>query len=146
MPVDSEFFDDSAIEPAPGPGEELVLARFELRPQYCGVLEYISQFTDAQAAHPAQIETPGLEWLLLANNQPLSPYLGLRFILNPWGSGSFPIALRLSDGATIEFVVRGTAGALPAGDPGHITKVGGRIVGRYWYNPEFGHAGRNCEI
>jgi hypothetical protein len=145
-PVDSEYFDDSSIEAAPGAGEEAVLAKFELPAQYCGVLEFVAQFTDVQAANPAQIETPGLEWLLLANNQPLYPYLGLRFILNPWGVGSFPIALRLNDGATIEFIVRGTSGAPPPGDPLHITKVGGRIIGRYWYNPEFGHAGRRCDL
>jgi hypothetical protein len=143
-PVDSEYFDDSAIEAAPDPGEEVVLAKFELPPQYCGVLEFVAQFTDAQAANPAQIETPGLEWLLLANNQPLYPYLGLRFILNPWGVGSFPVAMRLSDGATIEFVVRGTSAA-PSPKALPITRVGGRIAGRYWYNPEFGHAGRRCD-
>jgi hypothetical protein len=144
-PADSDYFDDSAIEAAPEPGEELVLARFELRPQYCGVLEYVSQFTDAHAKSSAQIETPGVAWFLLANNQPLAPYLDVRWILNPWGTGTFALALRLSDGATIEFVARGTADALPEGDPRHISKVGGRITGRYWYNPEFGHAGRSCE-
>lgn len=145
MPVDSEYFDDSSIEATPCPGKEAVLAKFELPPQYCGVLEFVAQFTDVQATNPAQIETPGLEWLLLANNRPLYPYLGLRLILNPWGVGSFPIALRLSDGATVEFIVRCTGDAPPPGDPLHIAKVGGRIVGRYWYNPEFGHAGRRCD-
>ena len=84
-----------------------------------------------------QIETPGIEWAILENNRPLYPYLGLRWILNPWGYGSFPIAIRLSENAVVEFVVRGIGSV--AGGP-RVAKVGGRIVGRFWYNPEYGHA------
>lgn len=136
-PVDSEYFDESGLADAPEPGRRVVLARFELRPQHCGVLEYIAQFTDLFACDCKQIETPGIEWAILENNRPLYPYLGLRWILNPWGYGSFPVAIRLSENAVVEFVVRGIGSV--AGEP-KVAKVGGRILGRFWYNPEYGHA------
>ena len=111
----------------------VVLARFELPPQYCGVLEYFSQFTDEHAGNPAKIATPGLLWMILVNNRPLYPYLNFDRIVNPWGYGSFQISIRLDDSATIEFVVRRVSNAAP-----NITQVGGRIVGRYWYNAAYG--------
>ena len=49
IPLDSQYFDESRISEPPGVGSEVVLARFQLPPQYCGVLEYFAQFTDAQA-------------------------------------------------------------------------------------------------
>ena len=101
-------------------------ARFELRPQHCGVLEYIAQFTDLFACDCKQIETAGIEWAILENNRPLYPYLGLRWILNPWGYGSFPVAIRLSENAVVEFVVRGIGGL--AGGP-KVKRIGGRILG-----------------
>src|SRR5262245_36923401 len=76
IPVDSQYFDESGVvSPAPAPGEEIVLARFVLHPQYCGVLEFFAQFTDAFAKDPAQIETKGLSWVILSNRRPLYPYL-----------------------------------------------------------------------
>ena len=110
-----------------------LLARFELPPQYCGVLEYFSQFTDEHAGNPAKIATPGLQWMILVNNRPLYPYLNLDRIVNPWGNGSFQVSIRLDESATIEFVVRRVNNAAP-----DIKQVGGRIVGRYWYNAAYG--------
>ena len=133
VPVDSQYFDESGVAAAPEPGGEVVLARFELPPQYCGILEYFSQFTDAYGKDNSQIETPGLEWLLLANSRPLYPYLKLNRIVNPWGYGSYPISIRLDDSSTIEVVVRGVGGASD-----EIRRVGARIVGRYWYNAAYG--------
>src|SRR5687768_4499213 len=75
--LDSEYFDESGVVEAPNVGEAAVLARFELPPQYCGVLEYFAQFTDEHARHPENIETPGLQWLILVNNRPLYPYTNL---------------------------------------------------------------------
>jgi hypothetical protein len=109
------------------------LARFELPPQYCGVLEYFSQFTDEHADKPARIATPGLQWLLLANHRPLYPYLNLDRILNPWGYPSFQVSIRLDDSATVEFLVRRVNNAAP-----DVKEVGGRIGGRYWYNAIYG--------
>jgi len=205
IPLDAKYFDESRVVDAPGPGQEVVLARFELPSQYCGVLEYFSQFTDLNAKDPSQVETPGLEWLILSNRRPLYPYVRLDKVLNPWGFGSFQFSARLDESATIEFVVHRsvtavpistaigtniTAGLLPqpvtpasmanirqgtrllvdtgasqeavsvisvnptaftaifrnshtapapvlgVGDA--ITQVGGRIVGRYWFNPAYG--------
>lgn len=133
IPMDSEHFDDSGVAAAPGIGGEVTLARFELPPQYCGVLEYFSQFTDEHAKDSSKIETPGLQWLILSNNRPLYPYLNLDRIVNPWGYGSFQVSIRLDDSATIEFVVRHVSNQ--AHD---VKKVGGRIVGRYWYNTVYG--------
>ncbi|HKE59122.1 MAG TPA: hypothetical protein VKB46_20580, partial [Pyrinomonadaceae bacterium] len=44
IPLDSQYFDDSSVQAVTQAGDELVLARFELPAQYCGVLEYFSQF------------------------------------------------------------------------------------------------------
>ena len=133
IPLDAEHFDDSGVTDAPQPGKQVTLARFELPPQYCGVLEYFSQFTDEHAKDPSRIETHGLQWIILSNNRPLYPYLNLTRIVNPWGYGSFQVSIRLDENATVEFVARkvsnGSAG---------ITKVGGRLMGRYWYNSIYG--------
>jgi hypothetical protein len=134
IPVDSQYFDESRIADKPATGNEVVLARFQLPPQYCGTLEYFSQFTDAHARDHSQITTPGLEWLLLCNGRPLFPYLKLDRILNPWGYCSFQSSIRLDQGATVELVVRGVSSDVPDS----LNQVGGRIVGRYWYDAAYG--------
>jgi len=139
--MDSQYFDESGITALPPLGREVVLARFELGPQYCGVLEYFSQFTNLLASNPAEIETEGLDWAILANGRPLAPYLRFDRILNPWGFGSFQVAVRLEESATIEFVARNRAYAPAPGAPA-IDRIGGRIVGRYWYDAAYGDVGR----
>lgn len=142
IPRDSKYFDASgAADPPEEVGDDVVLARFDLQPQYCGRLEYFSQFTDEWGSDPSKIETPGLEWTLRSDGQPLFPYLGLHMIVNPWGYGSFPVAIRLEEGATIELAVRRVAD--PGFVPGAITRVGGRFVGRYWYNEIYADVDRN---
>jgi hypothetical protein len=131
--LDSEYFDESGVVEAPSVGKAVVLARFELPPQYCGVLEYFSQFTDEHAGDPAKIATPGLLWTILVNKRPLYPYLNLDRIVNPWGYGSFQISIRLDENAIMEFVIRRVSNAAP-----NIQRIGGRIVGRYWYNAAYG--------
>lgn len=133
IPLDSEYFDDSKVADTPEIGAEVSLARFELPPQYCGVLEYFAQFTDEHARHPENIATPGLQWLILVNKRPLYPYTNLDRIVNPWGNGSFQVSIRLDENATIEFKVRRVSNAAP-----EINRVGGRILGRYWYNAIYG--------
>ncbi|MGH9957140.1 MAG: hypothetical protein ACREBC_08415 [Pyrinomonadaceae bacterium] len=150
IPLDAKYFDESGVvvifSDKPGEevvleaGTEVVLARFELSPQYCGVLEYFAQFTDQYETDSSKIKTDGLEWVIVSNGHPLYPYVKLDRIVNPWGNGSFQIAIRLDEGATIEFVVRLLRRS--SADLG-ITLVGGRIVGRYWYNTAYGAAGRN---
>jgi hypothetical protein len=137
IPIDSQYFDDARIVSAPDVGKTAVLARFELPGQYCGVLENFSQFTDLLNNDPNEIETPDLRWQLLANKQPLYPYNQLDLVLNPWGFGSFPFSIRLPAGAVIEMVVQRIGGAPTSGGK-IITKVGGRLMGRYWYNNAFG--------
>jgi hypothetical protein len=144
IPLDSQYFDDSSLQIAPQPGEELVLARFELPAQYCGVLQYFSQYTDAFGANPEQIATPDIEWKILVNNHGLFPYINLRQIVNPWGYGSYAVNLRLEENSAVEFVARGVVGdrtldGTPAVGP--IEVVGGRIVGRFWYNSACGDVG-----
>ena len=132
IPLDSQYFDDSKVAPAPGVGQQVVLARFELPTQYCGVLRFFAQFTDAHAKDPSQIATPGLQWLILVNKRPLYPYVSFEHIVNPWGNGSFEVSLRLDESATLELVVR------RLNDDADVTQVGGRLMGRYWYNPIYG--------
>ena len=138
-PFDSQYFDDSSVVNAPGVGETVTLAEFELPPQYCGVLEYFSQFTDQYAGDRSKIETFGIEWLILADGSPLFPYLSLDRIVNPWGEGIFPVAIRLQENTTLKFVARGFSSSDRSSD---LTKVGGRLMGRFWYNTAHGDATR----
>ena len=133
--LDSQYFDESGVVKAPNVGEAIVLARFELPSQYCGVLEYFSQFTDEHATDSSKIATPGLLWTILVNNRPLYPYLNFDRIVNPWGYGSFQVFIRLDENAIMEFVIRRVSNAAP-----NIHQVAGRIVGRYWYNAAYGDA------
>jgi hypothetical protein len=146
MPFDSQYFDDSSVfdlfdeknDPTLLSGQETVLARFDLPPQYCGVLQYFAQFTDTFGADPARIDTPEIEWKLLVNNHSLFPYLNLRHIVNPWGFGSYPLNIRLDENSSLELVARRVA---DLGDDG-VKRVAGRIMGRFWYNPCYGDVER----
>ncbi len=151
LPRDYEHFDESGFADRPEqPGREVVLARFELRPQYCGLFENFSQFTnllgrkapcDQFGRDLSEVETPGLQWIISVNRRPLYPYLRLEHIVNPWGYGSFGVAIRLDENATVEFTVRNTGYTPDPADPEReIKRVGGRIVGRFWYNPIYGDA------
>jgi hypothetical protein len=133
IPLDSQYFDDSKVENAPKlVGGEIVLARFDLPAQYCGVLQYFAQFTDALAVDPSQVKNQEIEWKLLLNNHALFPYINLRHIVNPWGFGSYPMNIRLDEDSSIEFVARRV-------EPlGIVKTVGGRIMGRFWYNGCYG--------
>lgn len=137
-PLDAQYFDESRVVAAPRVGETVELAQFELPPQYCGILEYFAQFTDEYARDNSLIETPGIEWLILADGSPLFPYLTLNRIVNPWGQGAFPVAIRLQENTTLKFVARGVSN----NSPSTITKVGGRLLGRFWYNAAYGDAAR----
>jgi hypothetical protein len=138
MPKDFEHFDESSFADVPEIAREVVLARFELQPQYCGVFENFSQYTDQLARQLSQAETPGLQWLILVNNRPLYPYVRLEHVVNPWGYGSFPVSIRLDDSATVEFIVRNLRYSDSSATG--IKRIGGRITGRYWYNPAYGDA------
>jgi hypothetical protein len=52
LPRDYEQFDESGFASTPDLGRQVVLARFELAPQYCGLLENFSQFTDQYGCDP----------------------------------------------------------------------------------------------
>ena len=98
--------------------------------------------TDAYAPTPAEVETPDLEWQIRSDGQPLAPWLTFRRIINPWGLSGFPIHLRLKEGSLTELVVRFVGpdpvpvrclSSLPL-----VQQVGGRLLGRFWYNTKFG--------
>jgi hypothetical protein len=136
IPTDAGFFDQSSVTDPPGVGQEIVLARYELHRNYCGVLMYFAQFTDRFARDPAEVQTPGFQWQVRCNGQPRDPYLTFDRIINPWGLSGFPIALRLEQGSVVELAVR-RAGS---DQEKTLTKVGGRILGRYWYDTAYGGA------
>ena len=136
IPQDAEYFDDADVQGTPARGRVALLASFQLPSRYCGVLRFFSQFTDRHAANPAEVETRGLRWLLLVNGRPLHPYTDLQLIVNPWGYGSFRICIRLDENARVELAVRNVNHDLQ--QPDAITRVGGRIVGQYWYNTRYG--------
>jgi hypothetical protein len=144
IPLDAEYFDVSGIlenkenkNQLPKKGERAVLASFQIHPQYCGVLECFAQFTDLYAHDNSMIDTPGLFWMILRNGQPVFPYHQLESIVNPWGYNNFSFMIRLEENAKVEFVIYNRA--FDFADQEHpINKVGGRIMGRYWYNPIYG--------
>ena len=139
IPSDAGFFDASSIQEAPDPGQEIVLARYQLHRNYCGMLLYFAQFaqfTNPQPSGANQVETPGYQWQIRCNGQPRDPYLTFEHIINPWGLSGFPVYLRLDEGCVVEFVVRDVGG----NSQRTLTKVGGRILGRYWYNTIYGGA------
>lgn len=134
VPADAKCFDASGYTvKVPPRGEQTVLASFQLHPQYCGVLTHFAQFTDDFAVHPDRILTPGLEWLLLQNGKPVFPYLRLQMIVNPWGQNCLPVLIRLDENAKLEFTIRNVS---HTGDENKL--IAGRIIGRYWYNRNFG--------
>ena len=142
IPADASYFDDSSIVEAPTiNGAQVVLAKFELHANYCGELQYFAQFTDTYATDPAEVVTPDLEWQIRSDGQPLAPWLTFDRIINPWGLSGFPLHIRLREGCLLEFVVRFTGGGIiveldPTAKP--VNRVGGRLLGRFWYNPAFG--------
>ena len=139
--MDANNFDVADIKAAPQhPGEEVEMAKFALPSQYCGILLYFAQYVEPVTAQTREIfKTPGYEWVILCNNQPRDPYLPTRLILNPWGYNALPIHLRLEEGCVVRFVVRKVAP--PTGETEiQLAKVGGRLLGRYWYNTIYGGA------
>ena len=137
IPQDAGFFDESDVRKAPKEaGQEIVLARYELHRNYCGLLMYFAQFTDRYAADPTEVETPGYQWQIRCNGQPRDPYLTFKHIINPWGLSGFPVYLRLEEGCTLEFTIRNLGD--DQGKP--LGTVGGRILGRTWYNTIYGGA------
>ena len=142
VPLDAGYFDVANIKDAPKEaGEEVEVARYELNPQYCGTLLYFTQYAEQETPpqSPQQVisKTPGYEWIILCNNQPRAPYLPTDLILNPWGYNALPIHLRLEEGCTLRFVVRKVTPA--AGEKEvKLSQVGGRLLGRSWYNTIYG--------
>jgi hypothetical protein len=133
IPTDAGCFDDSRIVAAPAVGEEVVLASYQLHPNYCGEPS-TSRSSPIPAANPAEVRTVGLEWEIRCNGNPRDPYVRFDRIINPWGFSGFPVHVRLEEGCITELVVRGTAAST-------ITTVGGRLLGRFWYNPVYGVPG-----
>jgi hypothetical protein len=139
IPLDAEYFDVANFKVAPQrEGEEVEVAHHVLSPQYCGILLYFSQFAEDSSAHQVISHTPSYEWTIRCNNLPRAPYLPTKLILNPWGYTVFPIHLRLEEGCTVSLVVRKVR---PVDQEGvKLSQVGGRLLGRCWYNTIYGGA------
>ena len=142
VPLDAGYFDvaNNFQSPPTNVGEEKELARYELHPQYCGTLLYFTQYAEESVSKKQVISnTPGYEWLILCNNQPRAPYLPTSLILNPWGYNSLPVHLRLEEGCTLRFVVRKVTPPVGEGEVRmNLSQVGGRLLGRSWYNTIYG--------
>jgi hypothetical protein len=149
VPHDAEYFDVSGFvgkekpgicspqpDTIPVRGEQVVLASFQLHPQYCGALTYFSQYTDLYAKSPENILTPGFEWIITQNGKPVFPYTRLDMIVNPWGYNCLPVFVRLDENARVEFILRNRSISDLSEYP--IKSFAGRIMGRYWYNEIFG--------
>ncbi len=141
VPLDAGYFDVAGIKKAPvREGKEVEVARYELNPQYCGTLLYFMQYAETfRTKRQVLPNTPGYEWVILCNNQPRAPYLPTSLILNPWGANALLIHLRLEEGCTVRFVVRKVT---PAANETEVklSQVGGRLLGRTWYNTQYGGA------
>jgi len=139
IPLDAQYFDSSRIvnlvtEPSElEVGRTAALISLDLAPQYCGVLQYFFQFTNKFPADQSRAATPDFEWTIRANGHPLHPYLGLRHIVNPWGSQTGPMQIRLDEGARLEFTVRRVDNKET-----DINQIGVRLIGRQWYNASYG--------
>lgn len=144
IPLDAEHFDRSAIRDVEwrefNAGDTLSLASFQLRPQYCAVVECFSQYTD-RWARGQEVRTAGLRWSVRANGRPLWPYESVEHVVNPWGYGSFGVRIRVEEGAYLELAVTRVS---EPGDLEGFTQIGGRICGRYWYNPAYGGRTESC--
>jgi hypothetical protein len=142
VPLDAGYFDVASIKEAPqNVGDEVEVARYELNHQYCGTLLYFTQFAEQtipKPKHQVISHTPGYEWVILCNNQPRAPYLPTSLILNPWGATNLSIDLRLEEGCIVRFVVRKVSP--PAQTAIQLSQVGGRLLGRTWYNTTYGGA------
>ncbi len=156
IPLDAEYFDVSGFvgdgvavdtfrdfdlqlpNPLPRRGEQVVLASFQLHPQYCGVLTYFSQYTDLYVKDNTLILTPGFEWSILQNGKPMFPYTRLETVVNPWGYNCLPVLVRLDENARVEFVLRNRVVSDTKLNDYPIRAFAGRIMGRYWYNDSFG--------
>ena len=140
-PSDAGYFDVSSFKEAPvDVGQEVELARHALHPQYCGALLYFAQYAERTSdARQVNTETPGYEWVIFCSNQPREPYLPTTLILSPWGRTAFPVHLRLEEGCLVRFVVRKVAPA-PGTKSITLSRVGGRLMGRSWYNANYGGA------
>ncbi len=135
VPMDAGYFDVAGIKNAPLVGTEVEVARYELNPQYCGTLLHFTQYAEESGTKRQVLSnTPGYQWLILCNNQPRAPYLPTDLILNPWGYNALPIHLRLDEGCTLRFVVRRVAPTVTV----ELSQVGGRLLGRSWYNTIYG--------
>ena len=133
VPLDAGYFDVASIKDAPKEvGKEVEVARYELNPQYCGTLLYFTQYAEDSSGRQVISHTPGYEWIIFCNNQPRAPYLPTKQILNPWGYYALPIHLRLEEGCTVRLVVR------KVGETRGLSQVGGRLLGRSWYNTIYG--------
>jgi hypothetical protein len=135
VPLDAGYFDVATIKAAPLVGEEIEVARYELNPQYCGTMLYFMQYAEEiRTKRQVLSNTPGYEWVILCNNQPRAPYFPTDLIRNPWGYNALPIHLRLEEGCTLRFVVRRRAATVSQ----ELSQVGGRLLGRTWYNTQYG--------
>ena len=140
-PSDAGYFDVSSFANPPAEiGQEVELARHTMHSQYCGSLMYFAQFAErASDGRQVNTQTPGYEWVILCNNQPRAPYLPTSLVLSPWGRTAFPVNLRLEEGCAVRFVVRRVAPP-PGVQEVTLSQVGGRLMGRSWYNASFGGA------
>ena len=109
IPQDAGFFDESTIKAPPLLGQELVLARYELHRNYCGMLLYFAQFTDRYARNPTEVQTPGYQWQIRCDGQPRDPYLTFDRIINPWGLSGSPSICGSKRGASWSLLSDGRA-------------------------------------
>ena len=135
--VDSLYFDVAGFAAVPERDGTVILVRQEIPRQYCAVLEGFQQFVPPELLPDGPVETRLIQWSIRANGRPLDPYTGFHALLNRWGEPWNRVAINLEEGTMLELVARFLA---PPRTRDTSLRVGGRLMGRYWFDDPYGTA------
>ena len=143
VPVDAGYFDVASFKDAPvgmrarrgGAGALRAASRSTAAP--CSISP--SSRKTGSDARQVISQTPGYEWIILCNNQPRAPYLPTSLILNPWGYNALPRSPAIG-GRMRRQSSWSEKLLLPRGRAVTLSQVGGRLMGRSWYNTNYGGA------
>ena len=143
LPRDYEHFDESGFasrQRRSSPAVRWCWRASNCRHNTAGCSKISPSLPTCSGAISPRSRRPACNGSSQSTNGPLYPYVRLEHIVNPWGYGSFGVSIRLDENATVEFVVRNLGHPPPDRPETEINRVGGRIVGRFWYNPAYGDA------
>jgi hypothetical protein len=125
--IDSRHFDASGFQPLPERGARRCSRVSNSRRNTAACSSSSPNTPTSRRAMPRRSRRRGSNGCCGSIARCSNPYVQLEHIVNPWGFGSFQLAVRLPEGATVELVAkRALAAPVLAG----VSKVGGRLCGR----------------